>query len=109
MEAGVVVGAPGEKQTPTPPPEQSLESRLACNTDCDGVPGTVPQSLIKEEDEEWLFSLTDCLDTIGPSKFKLLEGWADLKDQEFDLLITDTLAAVGIETSDLPEGWTTVV
>ena len=56
-----------------------------------------------------LFSLTDHLDVIGPSKFKLLEGWADFNDQEFDLVITDTLAAVGIETSDLPEGWMTVV
>ena len=85
---------------------------LACNTDCDGVPGTVPQSVVKEKDltgEVWLFSLTDHLDTIGPSKFKLPEGWADLNDQEFYLVITDALAVVGIETSDLPEGWTTVV
>ena len=76
------------------------------------VPGDVLQSVTKEEDltgEEWLFSLTDHLDTIGPSKFKLSAGWADLNDQEFDLVITDALAAVGIETSDLPEGWTTVV
>ena len=45
-----MVSAPGEKQTLTPPPKQSLESPLACNTDCDGVPGTVPQSVMKEED-----------------------------------------------------------
>ena len=111
-EAGVVVGTPREKQTLTPPPEQSLQSPLACNTNYDRVPWTVPQSVMKEEDptsEEWLFSLTDHLDAIGPSKFKLPEGWADLNDQEFGLVITDALAVVGIETSDLPEGWTTVV
>ena len=108
----MVVSAPREEQTLTLSPEQSLESTFACNTDCGRVPGSVPQSVMKEEDltgEEWLFSLTDHLDAIGPSKFKLPEGWVDLNDQEFDLVITDVLAAVGIETSDLPEGWTTVV
>ena len=83
----MVASAPGEKQRLIPPPEQSLESPLACNTDCDGFPGTVPQSVTKEEDptgEECLFSLTDHLDAIGPSKFKLPEGWGDLNDQEFD-------------------------
>ena len=66
-EAGV--NAPGKKQTPMSPPEQALESPRACNTDCDGVPGAVPQ---KEEDptgEESLFSLTDHLEAIGSSNF----------------------------------------
>ena len=86
-EAGV-----SEKQTPTSPTEQALESPL------------VPQ---KEEDP-WLLSITDHLEKLGDS-FKLPEGWADLNEQEFNLVITDALAAAGIKKSDLPEGWMMVV
>ena len=77
---------------------------LARNTDCDRV--------TKEEDpnsQEWLLSLTDHLDVMGPSKFRLLEGWMDFNEQEFSLVMTDTLAAAGINMANLPEGWTTVV
>ena len=59
-----VVSAPIEKETLTPPPEQSQKSPLAHFTDSRGV--------TKEEDpngQEWLLSLTDHLDAMGPSKF----------------------------------------
>ena len=62
--AATVVSAPVEKETLTPPPEQSQESPLARFTDSHGV--------MKEEDpngQEWLLSLTDRLDVMGPLKF----------------------------------------
>ena len=95
-----MVSAPIEKETPTPPPEQSLESPLACDR------------VMKEEDsngQEWLLSLTDHLDVMGPSKFRLPEGWMDFNEQEFSLVMTDALAAAGINTANLSEEWTTVV
>ena len=99
-EAGVVVGAPGEKQTPTPPQNSPWGPPLHVIQIVTGFQGLY-QSVTKEDPtgEGWLFSLTDRMDAIGPSKFKLLEGWADLNDQEFDLVITDALAVAGIETS----------
>ena len=81
----------------TPPPEQALESPLA--------PNTVPQ----QEEDSFLLSLTDRLEELGDSSFKLPKGWADFDKHEFNLVVTDALAAVGIEKSDLPEGWTMVV
>ena len=60
-----VVSAPGKKETPTLPPEQSQEYPLARFTNSCGV--------TKEEEDpnsqEWLLSLTDHLDAMGPSKF----------------------------------------
>ena len=98
-----MVSAPREKETLTPPPEQSQESPLARFTDSHGV--------TKEEEDpygqEWLLSLTDHLDVMGPSKFRLLEGWMDFKEEEFSSVVTDALAAAGVNTADLPERWMT--
>ena len=100
-----VVSAPGEKETSTPLPEQSQKSPLARFTDSHGV--------TKEEEDpnsqEWLLSLTDHLDAMGPSKFRLPEGWMDFKEEEFSSVVTDALAAAGVNTMDLPEGWMTVI
>ena len=99
-----VVSAPREKETPTPPPEQSQESPLACFTNSHGA--------TKEEDpngQEWLLSLTDRLDAMGPSKFRLPEGWMNFEEEEFSSVVTDALAAAGVHTADLPEGWTTFI
>ena len=82
------VGAPREKLTVTPLPEQALESPLA--------PNTVPQ----QEEDLFLLSLMDRLKELGNSSFKLPKGWADFNEHEFNLVITDALAAVGIEKSD---------